>query len=93
MPDVRQDVGMGLGQLAPRLFSVMTVIVGIFFIIGYSNITPNPGLGAFLLLLGIHGVFTNTKQVGFMRKILTWLSGTAGAVVVIRIVIQLLGRQ
>jgi hypothetical protein len=92
MPDVQKDIGMGLGQIAPRLFSVVTVIIGIFFIIGYSNITPNPGLGVFLLILGIHGVFTNTKQVGFMRKILAWLSGTAGAVVLIRIAIQLLGR-
>ena len=92
MSDVGKDIGMGLGQLAPRLFSIVTVVGGIFFLIGYSNIEPNPGLGVFILLLGIHGVFTNTKEVGVIRKILAWMSGAAGAVVVFNIVMQLLGR-
>ena len=87
MAEVGKDVGLGLGQAFPRLFSVGTV-VGAFIIFSEGT---EPGMSLFVLLMGIHGIITNTQKVGFIRKILAWTSGAAGAVFVINIVMQLLG--
>ena len=51
----------------------------------------DPGMPLFVLLMGIHGIITNTQKVGFIRKILAWTSGAAGAVFVFNVVMQLLG--
>jgi hypothetical protein len=87
MAEVGKDVGLGLGQAFPRLFSVGTV-VGAFIMFSGS---AEPGMSLFVLLMGLHGIVTNTQKVGFIRKILAWTSGAAGAVFVFNIVMQLLG--
>ena len=87
--DVGQNVGLGFGQLYPRFFSVVTIIGGVMMLAEGIE----AGMALFVLLMGIHGVITNTQKVGFIRKILAWTSGAAGAVFVFNIIVQILGMQ
>ena len=87
MAEIGKDVGLGFGQAFPRFFSVATVIGALIL---FSE-GAEPGISLFVLLMGLHGVITNTEKVGFIRKILAWMSGAAGAVFVFNIVMQLLG--
>lgn len=49
------------------------------------------GIFLAVVLLGLHGVFTKIRNVGFFRKLLSFLGGAVGALFLFNIVMQLLG--
>lgn len=86
--NVGMDLSSGFGEAYPRFFSLFTVI-------GPTIMLAEGGDEAELflsvLLLGLHGVFTNFRSAGFIRKLLSFLSGAAGALFLFNILMQLLG--
>lgn len=84
----------------PRLFSIPTLAVGAVLlsyglgspIVGGQYPPPDESLvmGGGLGLLGLHGVFTNVRKVGILRRLLSYFSGAAGGVLSFNIA-QMLG--
>ncbi|MDU8926578.1 hypothetical protein RXV86_04185 [Alisedimentitalea sp. MJ-SS2] len=74
----------------PRLFRIPTLAVGVVLlsygmgspIVGGQYPSPDESLvmGAGLGLLGLHGLVTNVKRVGILRRLLSYFSGAAGGV-------------
>ena len=74
----------------PRLFSIPTLVVGVVLlsyglgspIVGGQYPPPDESLvlGGGLGLLGLHGVVTNVRKAGFLRRLLSYFSGAAGGV-------------
>ncbi|MEX0299125.1 MAG: hypothetical protein AB3N28_08635 [Kordiimonas sp.] len=86
--NVGMDLSNGFGEAYPRFFSIFTVI-GSALMLSEGGDEASIFLG--VLLLGLHGVFTNVRGVGFLRKLLSFLSGAAGALFLFNILMQLLG--
>ncbi len=86
--NIGMDVSSGFGEAYPRFFSFFTVIgSGLMLTEGGDE----AGIFLIVLLLGLHGVFTSIRNVGFLRKLLSFLSGAAGALFLFNLLMQLLG--
>ena len=87
MANLGMDVSSGFGETYPRFFSLITVVGSVFMML--QNEAPEVFVVTFLL--GVHGIFTNFQKAGFLRKLLSVLSGATGALLSFNIIMQLFG--
>ena len=83
----------------PRLFSLPTLAIGIILLANFADNPIFPRqypskddsllIGGLAAVLGLHGVFTNTAQVGILRRYLSYASGVAGGIMCWKIAEQL----
>ncbi len=75
---------LSIGEGLPRICNFLTVLVGLYFLFieepGWTDFgLTTQQLGGAMCVLGIHGVFTSPKKVGFIRKFLSYMGAAPGA--------------
>lgn len=89
----------GFGGYFTRTFSIVTFLIGIGMAVDPAEFglgsqgpdeIPADVLIPVLIILGLHGMLTKMSEVGVIRRLLCYLSGVAGAVVVFNVVSQLM---
>lgn len=93
MSQFGQDMGSGFGSFFTRFFSLFTIAAA-FVVADDPSIAsdiPIDYLVPALFILGMHGLFTKSDEVGIIRKFLCYMSGVPGAVFAFNLLGQWIG--